>query len=106
MPELPYALEALAPKMSAETFEYHYGKHLQTYVDNLNRLIAGTPYEEMSLEEIIRKAEAEGVGYKATVEQMYYGDQQFLFIYEQFDDVRLVAAPPSTNGKFGGDTDN
>ena len=57
MPELPYALEALAPKMSAETFEYHYGKHLQTYVDNLNRLIAGTPYEEMSLEEIIRKAD-------------------------------------------------
>ena len=57
MPELPYALETLAPKMSAETFEYHYGKHLQTYVDNLNRLIAGTPYEEMSLEEIIRKAD-------------------------------------------------
>ena len=57
MPELPYALEALAPKMSAETFEYHYGKHLQTYVDNLNRLIAGTPYEEMSLEEIIRKTD-------------------------------------------------
>ena len=50
-------MEALAPKMSAETFEYHYGKHLQTYVDNLNRLIAGTPYEEMSLEEIIRKAD-------------------------------------------------
>ena len=47
MPELPYALEALAPKMSAETFEYHYGKHLQTYVDNLNRLIAGTPFEEI-----------------------------------------------------------
>ena len=57
-------------------------------------------------EEIIRRAEAEGEGYKATVEQMYYGDQQFLFLYEQFDDVRLVAAPPSSIGKFGGDTDN
>ena len=56
--------------------------------------------------EIVRKAEAEGPGYKAAVEQMYYGNQQFLFVYEQFDDVRLVAAPPSSIGKFGGDTDN
>lgn len=59
-----------------------------------------------SEKEIIRRAEAEGKGYKATVEQMYYGNQQFLFLYEQFDDVRLVAAPPSSIGKFGGDTDN
>ena len=50
MPELPYAPEALAPKMSKETFDYHYGKHLQTYVNNLNNLIAGTPYEEMPLD--------------------------------------------------------
>ena len=57
-------------------------------------------------EEIVRKAEAEGPSYKAAVEQMYYGNQQFLFVYEQFDDVRLVAAPPSSIGKFGGDTDN
>ena len=57
-------------------------------------------------EELIRAAEAEGKGYKAAVEQMYYGNQQFLFVYEQFDDVRLVAAPPSSIGKFGGDTDN
>ena len=57
MPALPYAPEALAPKMSRETLDYHYGKHLQTYVDNLNALIPGTPYEEMPLEEIIRKAE-------------------------------------------------
>ena len=56
--------------------------------------------------EIVRKAEAEGLSYKAAVEQMYYGNQQFLFVYEQFDDVRLVAAPPSSIGKFGGDTDN
>ena len=40
-----------------ETFEYHYGKHLQTYVDNLNRLIPGTPYESMSLQEIVKKAD-------------------------------------------------
>lgn len=56
--------------------------------------------------EIIRAAEAEGTGYRASVEQMYYGNQRFLFVYEQFDDVRLVAAPPSSIGKFGGDTDN
>lgn len=53
MPELPYAMEALAPKMSRETLEYHYGKHLRTYVDNLNRLIVGTPYEEMPLDEVV-----------------------------------------------------
>lgn len=47
-----------------------------------------------SPEEICRKAEAEGKGYRASVEQMYYGNQQFLFLYEQFDDVRLVATPP------------
>ena len=57
MPELPYAPEALAPKMSKETLDYHYGKHLQTYVDNLNKLIPGTPYEEMPLDEIVRKAD-------------------------------------------------
>ncbi len=56
--------------------------------------------------QIVEKAKAEGTGYKASVEQMYYGNQQFLFVYEQFDDVRLVAAPPSSIGKFGGDTDN
>ena len=43
--------------MSAETFEYHYGKHLQTYIDNLNKLIEGTPYAEMPLDEIVRKAD-------------------------------------------------
>lgn len=66
-----------------------------------DRLAAGE-----TAEEIICAAEAEGTGYKAAVEQMYYGNQQFLFVYEQFDDVRLVAAPPSSIGKFGGDTDN
>lgn len=57
MPELPYKTEELAPKMSKETFDFHYGKHLQTYVDNLNKLIAGTPFEDSTLEEIIRKAD-------------------------------------------------
>ena len=49
MPSLPYAAEALAPYMSKETIDFHYGKHLQTYVDNLNKLIPGTPYEKKAL---------------------------------------------------------
>ena len=57
LPPLPYAMDALAPKMSKETLEYHYGKHLQTYIDNLNNLIKGTPYENMPLEEICVKAD-------------------------------------------------
>lgn len=57
MPELPYAQDTLAPHISKETIEYHYGKHLQTYVDNLNKLIVGTEYENASLEEMIKKAE-------------------------------------------------
>ncbi|RUR05740.1 superoxide dismutase [Fe] [Legionella sp. km772] len=56
LPELPYSKDALAPHISAETLEYHYGKHHQTYVTNLNKLIAGTEFESMSLEDIIKKA--------------------------------------------------
>ena len=54
---LPYAPNALEPAISQETIEFHYGKHLQTYVDNLNKLIAGTEYESMPLEEIVCKAQ-------------------------------------------------
>jgi len=57
LPALPYAQNALEPHISAETLEYHYGKHHKAYVDNLNKLIAGTPFAEMPLEEIIRKAQ-------------------------------------------------
>lgn len=56
LPELPYDKNALAPGISAETVEYHYGKHHRAYVDNINRLIAGTEFEKMSLEEIIQKS--------------------------------------------------
>jgi Fe-Mn family superoxide dismutase len=56
LPELPYAKDALAPAISAETLEYHYGKHHKAYVDNLNKLIIGTEYESLSLEEIVKMA--------------------------------------------------
>ena len=53
LPALPYARDALAPHISEETLDYHYGKHHNTYVTNLNNLIAGTEHEDNSLEEII-----------------------------------------------------
>lgn len=56
LPELPYALDALQPHISKETLEYHYGKHHQTYVTNLNNLIKGTEFENASLEDIIKKS--------------------------------------------------
>ncbi len=57
MPVLPWAKSALAPHISAETIDYHYGKHLQTYVNNLNNLVAGGEFATLSLEEIVRRAE-------------------------------------------------
>lgn len=57
LPELPYALDALAPAMSADTLNYHYGKHLQTYLDNVNRMIEGTPFADMKLKDMITKAQ-------------------------------------------------
>jgi Fe-Mn family superoxide dismutase len=57
LPALPYAKTALAPHISAETIEFHYGKHHQTYVDNLNRLIVGTEFEKLPLEAIVTKAQ-------------------------------------------------
>lgn len=58
LPELPYAIDALAPTISQETLEYHYGKHHQAYVTNLNKLILGTEFESMSLEAIIQQSSA------------------------------------------------
>lgn len=56
LPKLPYALNALEPFISQRTIEYHYGKHHQAYVNNLNKLIPGTEFENASLEEIVRKS--------------------------------------------------
>jgi superoxide dismutase, Fe-Mn family len=58
LPALPYAMDALAPHISKETLEFHYGKHHQTYVTNLNNLIKGTEFESLGLEEIVRKSSA------------------------------------------------
>ena len=58
---LPYTPEALEPVISAQTIAFHHGKHLQAYVDNLNKLLPGSEYDGMALEEIIRKAPAGAV---------------------------------------------
>ena len=55
--QLPYAPDALQPVISAETIAFHYGKHLQTYVNNLNTLLPGSPFEGLSLEEIVKTSE-------------------------------------------------
>ena len=56
--DLPYAADALEPAISARTLSFHHGKHLQAYVDNLNKLLPGSPFEGMALEEIVRTASA------------------------------------------------
>jgi len=61
LPDLPYAIDALQPHISKETMEFHYGKHHQAYVTNLNNLIKGTEFENAGLEEIVKKAPAGGV---------------------------------------------
>lgn len=57
LPDLPYEMSALAPNMSEETLRYHYGKHHQTYINNVNRMIEGTRFAPMSLEEIVRQSD-------------------------------------------------
>ncbi len=57
LPELPYAKDALVPHISAETLEYHYGKHHKTYVDKLNGLVEGTEMADKSLEEVVKSSE-------------------------------------------------
>lgn len=61
MPKLPYQEDSLQPVISKETIEYHYGKHLQAYVNNINTLIAGTEFEDKNLEEIIKTAPEGGI---------------------------------------------
>ena len=57
LPKLPYSLDALAPQISEETMRYHYGRHHQTYIENLNRLVRESRFEHSALEEIVRNAE-------------------------------------------------
>ena len=59
LPPLPYAKDALSPVISPETIDYHYGKHHQAYVNNLNNLVPNTRYEQMTLEEIVKASQGQ-----------------------------------------------
>ncbi|MCU0805193.1 MAG: superoxide dismutase [Fe] [Burkholderiales bacterium] len=61
LPDLPYAIDALQPHISKETMEFHYGKHHQAYVTNLNNLVKGSEFEKAALEEIVKRAPAGGI---------------------------------------------
>ena len=64
LPPLPYDRTALEPHISGETIDFHYGKHHKTYVDNLNKLIEGTEFADLPLEDIVRKSQG-GMGSRA-----------------------------------------
>ena len=88
MPALPYAVADLAPALSAETIEFHYGKHLQTYLNNLNAALPGSAFEGKSIEEIVMSAEG-GV---------FNNAGQFLNHYMYF---MQFAAPKANNAPVG-----
>jgi Fe-Mn family superoxide dismutase len=98
LPKLPYKLDALVPFLSMETLEFHYGKHHQTYVTNLNGLIPGTEFENSDLETMIRKAEGPVFNNAAQV-------WSHTFYFESFlKDGRKAPAGPladAINGSFG-----
>lgn len=81
------------------------GKILDGYVPGMTES-ERTELVARNSEAVRKAAVADGKGLRASVEALYYGNQYFLFVYRQYDDVRLVGAPPSSIGKFGGDTDN
>jgi superoxide dismutase, Fe-Mn family len=98
LPKLPYKLNALVPYISEETLDYHYGKHHQTYVNNLNGLIPGTEFENAGLEAIIKKAEG---GIYNNAAQVW----NHTFYFESFShDGRKIpngALVDAINGSFG-----
>ena len=92
--DLPYGMTALEPVISARTLEFHHGKHLKGYVDNLNKLIPGTAYEDMHLEDIVLKADGAVFNNAGQIlnHNMYF---------EQFSPV-----PKPAEGRFSGRLSN
>lgn len=78
---------------------------LKGYVEGMSEAQRDSVVKANS-EKLKKEALADGVGTRASVEALYYGNQYYLFIYREYGDIRLVGAPPSSIGKFGGDTDN
>ena len=75
-------------------------------MEDVTSVMLAAPDKELAAAELVKQATADGNGLSASVEALYYGNQYFLFVYRVFSDVRFVGAPPSSIGKFGGDTDN
>lgn len=99
LPILPYALDALEPYISEETLEYHYGKHHQTYVDNLNKLIPGTEVENMILEEVIRNAPTGGIFNNAA--QIWNHTFYFESLVAVFDVLHFGSLHDAITAKWG-----
>ena len=76
------------------------------YMQDVTAEVSAAADRQAVIDSLVTSAEAAGKGLSAAVEEFYYGNQFFLFVYKEFSDVRLVGAPPSSIGKFGGDTDN
>lgn len=76
------------------------------YMQDVTSEISGAEDRQAAIDSLTSAAVSAGKGLTASVEEFYYGNQYFLFVYKEFTDVRLVGAPPSSIGKFGGDTDN
>ena len=90
--DLPYSQSALAPFISEQTLSFHHGKHLQAYVDNLNKLIAGTEYESMSLEEIV--CQSEGAIFNNAGQILNHN-----LYFTQFKAADRFVLPPTPKGK-------
>jgi len=96
LPSLPYATDALMPHMSPETFEYHHGKHHQAYVDNGNKLIAGSEFEGKALEEIITSSFGNNPGVFNNSAQVY----NHTFFWNSMKPAGGGAMPGSLEGKI------
>jgi len=97
---LPYGLGDLEPVISKKTMEYHYGKHLQGYVDKLNELIPGTKYENLSLEEIVKQADGKIFNNAAQVWNHDFYFEQFSKKREEMPKVNLLDLVNKTFGSF------
>ncbi|MDE5612968.1 MAG: superoxide dismutase, partial [Odoribacter sp.] len=95
---LPYAENALAPYISEKTVQYHYGKHLATYIDNTNKLKAGTPFESLPLHEIIRKSSGGLFNNAAQVFNHYF---YFETLHQPGDETPHAKTLEAINRTFG-----
>jgi superoxide dismutase, Fe-Mn family len=98
LPELPYAHDALAPVISAETISFHYGKHHQAYVNNLNGLIPGTEFENADLDTIVKKSEGAIFNNAA---QIWNHNFYFLSLTPEKGSIPTPALSRAINDAFG-----